>query len=490
MNDVIANENKSLCVYSNLVDNKSLECFYEYKDLKEVPYFATKDWVKLGCHHGQRKLLLSEIQFLSAYGRECDIVIYVGSAPCSHLPVLLKLFPHIKFLLIDPNYHKIADFVYVYQNVDCIKSPISNNRIAPFYKRSNLYDISGLDDVDMDDILCDFEQYNYETLIADILAQNNRVYIIQDFMTIKLAQLIHKSIDAVDNPKICVMSDMRTNHDVYPTDVDYVWNSAINIAFISILNPDNSMLKFHPPYFSEEWPDTIPDYIANDLEYIKSTYGLDYINQYKQKKHYFFDGSKIWLQAWGPPSSSEARMVVKKDDISRDYVNYDPGIWDDKFMYLRLVRQHGFFPNYTHNYSDRDNNYDNCFDCSLELSILCMYHQYRHNIDSSLELSSLWNNMESRVHILSYIDIINSVLSNRVMLVPHHGFITKPLSGLKLFKVDRTKKSICVVKINPSGYVVRSHVSPNNEIIRISDNSPTMVKYLKKILNKERHIVI
>ncbi len=57
-------------------------------------------------HWGQRKLLLSEIEFLTVHGSPGCVVIYAGAAPGTHIPYLVKLFPEVKcFVLYDP-----ADF--------------------------------------------------------------------------------------------------------------------------------------------------------------------------------------------------------------------------------------------------------------------------------------------------------------------------------------------------------------------------------------------
>ncbi|CAF1306262.1 unnamed protein product [Adineta steineri] len=53
-------------------------------------------------HWGQRKLLLTEIEFLTKYGTDDDYrVIYAGAAPGSHLSYLSSLFPKFEFILID-----------------------------------------------------------------------------------------------------------------------------------------------------------------------------------------------------------------------------------------------------------------------------------------------------------------------------------------------------------------------------------------------------
>lgn len=54
-------------------------------------------------HWGQRKLLLSEIAFLSQLKlTQRTIVIYAGGADGRHMPLLTRMFPHIELHLYDP----------------------------------------------------------------------------------------------------------------------------------------------------------------------------------------------------------------------------------------------------------------------------------------------------------------------------------------------------------------------------------------------------
>jgi cap2 methyltransferase len=53
-------------------------------------------------HLGQRKLLLSEVEFLTIYGHLATDVLYVGSAPGHHIEMIVRLFPNHKFTLYDP----------------------------------------------------------------------------------------------------------------------------------------------------------------------------------------------------------------------------------------------------------------------------------------------------------------------------------------------------------------------------------------------------
>ena len=58
-------------------------------------------------HWGQRKLLLTEIEFLTMYfekktNDKPTYVIYAGAAPGNHILYLSKLFPTVHFELYDP----------------------------------------------------------------------------------------------------------------------------------------------------------------------------------------------------------------------------------------------------------------------------------------------------------------------------------------------------------------------------------------------------
>lgn len=53
-------------------------------------------------HYGQRKLLISEIEFLTKYSNMARNILYIGAAPGTHIPMLSMLFRNNKFILYDP----------------------------------------------------------------------------------------------------------------------------------------------------------------------------------------------------------------------------------------------------------------------------------------------------------------------------------------------------------------------------------------------------
>jgi|SRR5579862_1029264 len=54
-------------------------------------------------HWGQRKLFISELEFLSLYSKPGDLVVYAGAAPGTHTNFLSELFPNLSFFLVDPS---------------------------------------------------------------------------------------------------------------------------------------------------------------------------------------------------------------------------------------------------------------------------------------------------------------------------------------------------------------------------------------------------
>eukprot|EP00002_Diphylleia_rotans_P017913 TRINITY_DN3475_c0_g1_i1.p1 TRINITY_DN3475_c0_g1~~TRINITY_DN3475_c0_g1_i1.p1 ORF type:complete len:561 (-),score=88.29 TRINITY_DN3475_c0_g1_i1:168-1850(-) len=69
---------------------------------QRLQYRRRKGEEKTVIHWGQRKLLLSEIEFLSMYGKKGHPVVYAGAAPGTHISYLVELFPDFEFFLYDP----------------------------------------------------------------------------------------------------------------------------------------------------------------------------------------------------------------------------------------------------------------------------------------------------------------------------------------------------------------------------------------------------
>ena len=64
---------------------------------------ANPQW-KTTCHYGQRKLFMSEIEFLCHHAQHGDTVVYAGAAPGTHITLLREMFAslNLTFILVDP----------------------------------------------------------------------------------------------------------------------------------------------------------------------------------------------------------------------------------------------------------------------------------------------------------------------------------------------------------------------------------------------------
>ena len=72
------------------------------EDAPTKEYYERKNELRTTNHWGQRKLLLSEIEFLTEYGHKSSLVVYAGAAPGVKNEYLTYLFPEHEFIFIDP----------------------------------------------------------------------------------------------------------------------------------------------------------------------------------------------------------------------------------------------------------------------------------------------------------------------------------------------------------------------------------------------------
>ncbi len=73
----------------------------DFGSARKLPYRRRNNEFKITLSWEQRKLLLSEIFFLSEYGNLSSTVLYIGAAPGNHINYLSSLFPIHKFILYD-----------------------------------------------------------------------------------------------------------------------------------------------------------------------------------------------------------------------------------------------------------------------------------------------------------------------------------------------------------------------------------------------------
>lgn len=431
--------------------------------------------VKMGCHNGQRKLLMSEIQFYQMYNSDPTqdlLVIYAGSAPGNHTPVILKMFPNIKLILIDPAYHVMNNtYTYIYRN-DAAVTKKSTNQVRSLTskgrytrERTNLIQARFIWDTRRKvDVLRDRTQNaglaqfqaEYKTLVSRIQeTKSSRVFVIQDYMSVSLASKLAEALNESPMPFLFV-SDIRTaTKKSHPVDLDYLWNDALQLRVMKTLNPIVSMIKFHPPYFDptdhsvlESW--TEPMY-KDDIQSVIESFGIDLIENYRQGKYIYVSSEKICLQAWAPVSSTETRLIVPRDHLSRTR-EYDHYVWDDKFAYFKMMRGYAHYSLYESlKAHDPKCWYDGCFDCNLEILILASVATGLSMTDDH-DLADLLINIPGvRDKILGYTALIDQPYGLRVKC-SHHGTLTKIPNHLYFYLVRKPGDNMSVdrFEVNPN----------------------------------------
>ena len=372
-----------------------------FGDIKhEIPYIKHFP-AKFGLHNGQRKLFLSEVQFLTDLAGVVEYVIYAGAAPSHKGFVLWSLFPKLKFILIDPNRFEI--FIH--------DKPHTLANKSETYVR---YLKSSYDDR--------FPTRPRKEWIKYLRETDPGIFIIEDFFTEEIAAMF-STLNSV------FISDIRTNmvEDDFPTDIDILWNSAQQMNWIKALKPKFAMLKFRPPYFEKERidEDEVEEYQRADFAKAKA-HGMDFIANYNKGDFLYFDGT-IFLQAWSGKASSETRLVFGRYDKFR---RYDSAEYENKFFYFMTIGR--TLVHRRNEFADEKIGFDHCNDCALEAHIWRRY------------MNALGESTATRIGIKTLLDSIEYSI-HRGFFMGHHGFffnhsikyLTKKLNfkGLDLRRV-------------------------------------------------------
>jgi hypothetical protein len=354
-----------------------------YSDIKNtIEYQSNKitKQVKINPHIGQRKLLLNELQFHSHYHRPNQLVIYTGSAPCEHLPAVLKYYPDVKFLLIDGNYHLIKEkYVYVYQNKDVISKKHLDYISGLTYTKKKL-EVKKLENMEFlsgniyDTLKPDY--YDREIIGNDLFEKihnsEKNIFIIQDYLTIEMCKFFSECVGNSPFSSILYLSDIRSAGTIDALcDKIFLFDNVLQAICIHYLQPDYAMLKYHPPFF--DGSDVLKNARSDFMEYMdeyESIYNIDILDNYRKKIHKYFKYENIFLQPWAPPASSESRYIVSKNNIY-NFVEIDYTEYEDKFTYLNIYRNYYFNDTFIKKAGSLpDYPYCGCFDCILEQHIL------------------------------------------------------------------------------------------------------------------------
>lgn len=383
------NEDKKGGYHRIAIKNSTIKIPQTVDDLQNKSKFNgdVKDMAPL-CHWGQKKLLLSEIQFFTNICKKLNIknlkdyiAVYIGSADGAHLPILFNLFPELDWLLYDPN---------------------------PFNKH---------------------------------VKNNNKVKIFNQYF---LDETVQHVLQHSLNKKILFISDIR----VTPKDEE-VMTDMINQAKWGIeLDADFMLLKFRLPYNEPTSfkPKTIKDlklnlnisnsnFIAKDTIYLKGTINLQlYHPQYstelrllvekKNNKYELDNYDYIEIENKIFNFNTETRLTANVEGYN--FLNLIPG-YDksiENIMEYEIVKQ---YYEYFHNITDYKDIVKKLYDMNFYLEKLT-YKKFIHcglnSIDKSLSKIRKDNDLRiTKMKLWREITKMNTLLLSKFQMnyIKKHG---------------------------------------------------------------------
>lgn len=323
-------------------------------DIKnKMKYKSNASNIKTSFHHGQRKLFLTELYYLSLFSdknKPVQYCVYVGAAPGNHIIDFSKLFPNIKFILFDGRPFNFAP-------------PNARNKEINAYNQKAKKVATKLPYLD----------------VNVIKSSDKKIFFIQELFYDKDASAIG------DNFKECLfISDIRTKlfNTKHPTDIDTIYNNAQQLKWIQVIQPSSGILKFKTPYGgnveksvwkrekkrnSDTWKE-----INKTLTWCKQECNIDFESDYIENDSLVYCGGKVMLQPWAPHSSSETRFVfTKRDLIERQEFKITD--YEDKLFYYNMIDRCLIKKNTK--YTDVENCFDLCNDCAFEEIIWESYNK-------------------------------------------------------------------------------------------------------------------
>ena len=323
-------------------------------------------------HNGQRKLLLSEVQFLTAISeKNIEFCIYAGAAPSNKGKLLADLFPNITFIFVDPNpFHLFlygeSDIKKANSDPNFKKKPVSHRDVghadithithtsAMPQPKGNICVHNGKQNIPSKDWGDD---------LAKLVAKKEfRVYLIEELMTCTISEQF-KSLAK----RMAFITDARTNLDTSaPSDLDIVWNSSMMFNWVKTLDPVASCFKYRPPYgngTSTFERDLKTHSFMNDDFELSKKFGIDFIKNYLADKWEFLAGETM-IQVWAPSGSTETRHWTLR---GAPVVIYSREEYDDKCNYFKSILRGKVYHENKH--ADLSIGFGYCNDCALECKI-------------------------------------------------------------------------------------------------------------------------
>lgn len=357
-------------------------------------------------HQGQLKLFLGEVQFLTnamRSGAKNPLVIYAGAAPSNHTYYLSRLFPTVKFFLVDPNRFDLK----VEINGEVVSSRGIRHDDIVWVKLGKKGRLTSPDQVNIKNSNCagNFDNVPYSDLANYVMTTKHKFILYEDYMTVDLAEKF-RAVKAPGSPfdALFFISDIRTNSLVSdsmemggesPTEADVVWNLSQQhnwlLAFEGLNKKkatqktnvvDMWMLKFRQPFDNvinemDNIHDQVKDYMMADINASKRNPNvpIDFLKNWANccVNFQYLDGD-LYLQAYPGIKSTEVRLVSKMGKPLK-VVRMDYRSHEEKCFYNNLFRRS--FALHENKSANKEIGFDHCFDCALHAKIFEEYIKIR-----------------------------------------------------------------------------------------------------------------
>lgn len=369
----------------SVLDAEPLLSFSDIRE--ELLYDSQAHLYKPSIHIGHRKLFLTELRFFCRFvdPMKEQVVLYIGSSPWTHGSLLMKLFPSLKFILVDP--------VPVNAKGLRLKPLLINKRNEPSFTAA-------------------------QQLLVQVRDSTQKVFSFECFFGDNFARAVAEVF-----PEIYFVSDVRTStgRSEHPDSLDILWNMAQQMNWMLVFQPVLSMLKFRHPYYDDDAKfqklAAKQPYGADFALALKN--GVDFLRNQNKRELIYLEG-EIDLQSWMGSNSTESRLIVTPPFRMVSYGHLRE--WENKYFYYNsIARPYGHYWNPN---TDLGLNFCNCNDCALENYIWETYREKYNNelnVKQSVALLGTYVNPQEKgiplhAHCYTYRELIQSAKLHNLQL--------------------------------------------------------------------------
>jgi len=222
-------------------------------------------------HMGQRKLLISKVQFLTnVYNMNISkvrgvgtfpryLVVYAGACPCLHLDELIAMYKHVDFLLVDPAFND-------HKNSGCF-TRWDSCRVSVCAEIFNDHTVTAINSWCAGD---DEDTWVHRAL---------------DSLGFCQADFDGSNLLFISDIRLDARNELKINNDMQ-----------LQARWLQNLNASHSLFKFRLPYYGPRM---------------------------HSKPYKYLDG-EVYLPVFGPRSTTECRLHVDRCKYGYKYKDYNP----------------------------------------------------------------------------------------------------------------------------------------------------------------------